>query len=51
MTHAPKWAKAVGKTPEGAWHWLEKEGPVEDDAHDFYFPLSGKTEFSGFVES
>jgi hypothetical protein len=47
--NAPKWATALGQTPQGAWHWLEKEGPVETPDSDRYFPLSGKTEFTGFV--
>lgn len=48
VKHAPKWATALGQTPEGAWHWLEKTGPLETDYSDSYFPDSGKTEFTGF---
>ena len=47
--NAPKWATALGQTPYGAWHWLEKDGPLETSDSDRYFPLSGKTEFTGFV--
>jgi len=46
---APTWATAIGQVPSGAWHWLEKEGPVETDDSNEYFPLSGKTEFTGFI--
>lgn len=46
--NAPKWATAVGQTPEGAWHWLQKAGPVETPDSDSYFPKSGRTEFTGF---
>ena len=46
--NAPGWASALGQTPQGAWHWLEKDGPLETPDSDRYFPLSGKTEFTGF---
>ena len=46
--NAPRWASALGQTPQGAWHWLEKDGPLETPDSDRYFPLSGKTEFTGF---
>lgn len=46
---APKWAKFIGQTPEGAYHWLSDLTPVEDDKSDKYFPKSRKTEFSGFM--
>lgn len=49
LKNAPRWAKALGQTPEGAWHWLEKNGPIETNNSNNYFPLSGKTEFTGFV--
>ena len=47
--NAPQWATALGQTPQGAWHWLEKDGPTVTPDSDRYFPLSGKTEFTGFV--
>lgn len=47
--NAPQWATALGQTPQGAWHWLEKDGPTETPDSDRYFPLSGKTGFTGFV--
>jgi hypothetical protein len=47
--NAPRWATSLGQTPQGAWHWLEKKGPLETPDSDRYFPLSGKTEFTGFV--
>lgn len=49
ITDAPEWAYFIGRTPEGAWHWLEKESEVETDYSDEYFPDAGKTEFTGFI--
>ena len=49
--NAPRWASALGQTPQGAWHWLEKDGPLETPDSDRYFPLSGKTEFTGFRQN
>ncbi len=49
MKHAPKWASTVKQTPWGAWHWVEKDGPLETPDSNSYFPHSGKTKFTGFV--
>jgi len=49
MKHAPKWASTAKQTPEGAWHWVEKDGPTETPDSNSYFPHSGKTKFTGFV--
>lgn len=49
MKHAPKWASTVKQTPEGAWHWAEKDGPTETPDSNSYFPHSGKTKFTGYV--
>lgn len=50
LKDAPKWAKFIGKTPEGAYHWLEKNSPVQNEKSDKYFPKAGRTEFSGFED-
>lgn len=47
---APTWAKYVGKTPLGAWYWLEKNGNVELNNNDNYFSDCGKTKFTGFID-
>jgi len=50
LKDAPKWAKYLGKTPEGAYHWLEKDSSVEMPNNPNYFPEAGKTEFTGFSD-
>ena len=49
--HSPKWANALGQTPQGGWHWLEKHGPVETEKDEKYFPQSGKTKYTGHYSS
>ena len=51
MKNAPGWATAMGKTPLGAWFWLEKVGVAETNSFDRYFPNSGKIEFAGYLET
>ena len=46
---APKWAKYLGVTPEGAYHWLSNDSPVEVDNNNNYFPESNKTKFTGHI--
>jgi len=48
-SQAPVWATHVGQTPEGAYHWLSNETPVETDDSEQYFPLATKTEFTGYM--
>jgi len=47
---APNWAKYLGKTHEGAYHWLSNDTPVDIDNSNTYFPEAKKVEFSGFIE-
>lgn len=44
---APKWATHIGRTHEGAYHWLDKHSEVEKDNSDKYFPSAGRTKFTG----
>ena len=46
---APKWAKFLGQTPEGAYHWLSNETPIDNDTSDKYFPDAKRTQFTGFI--
>lgn len=48
---APEWATHIGRTPEGAYHWLERNSVVESDSVLHYFPDAGRTEFTGHVDS
>ena len=50
LKDAPKWAKYLGKTPRGEYHWLEKKSDVETPKTLKYFPDAGKTEFTGFSD-
>jgi hypothetical protein len=47
---APKWATHVGKTPEGAWHWLSGDTAVESGNSDRYFPQADRTMYTGASE-
>jgi len=47
---APVWAKFIGVTPNGAYHWLSNKTVVENDKSDKYFPDAKKIEFTGFSE-
>ncbi len=47
---APKWAKFVGITSEGSYHWLSNDTVAEDDIHDNFFPEAKRSEYTGFSE-
>lgn len=49
LKDAPKWAKYLGQTPEGSYHWLSNKSEIENDSSDKYFPDAEKEEFTGFV--
>lgn len=46
---APVWAKFLGQTPEGAYHWLSNKSSIENELSDEYFPEAKQTEFTGFI--
>ena len=45
---APKWAKFLGMTNEGRFHWLSNDTIVDKKDSNKYFPDANKSEFSGF---
>ncbi len=47
---APSWAKYLGRTHEGAFHWLSNDTPVDTPNSNKYFPEANKTKFSGFED-
>lgn len=48
--NAPKWAKFLGRTNEGAFHWLSNDSVLDKPNSNKYFPDAKKVEFSGFVD-
>jgi|SaaInlStandDraft_4_1057021.scaffolds.fasta_scaffold28122_2 hypothetical protein len=45
----PDWANYLGKTPEGAYHWLSNKSVITNDTNNEYFPDANKTKFSGYM--
>lgn len=48
---APKWATHLGRTHEGAFHWLDKNTELTNKSSDSYYPNAGKIKFSGHVDT
>jgi hypothetical protein len=48
---APKWATHLGRTHEGAFHWLDKNTALTNKSSDSYYPNAGKIKFSGHVDT